>query len=150
MVHWIFDDLAIDEYKLSGRNILNLCRKIVYYEHNVIGMVKFRRKMFNFWIQSWKRAPKYTKKHIIESLMTSQLMNTDFQKIIFWIYVEKLYIRSWMWLEWWNSDKKVLFFGSVAEKGHQKVHWFTPNRVWLEMSKINELLNRFILNSTHS
>ena len=150
MVHWIFADLAIDEYKLSGRNILNLCRKIVCYEHSVIGMVKFRRKMFNFWVRSWKRAPKYTKKHIIESSMTSQLMYTDFQKIILWIYVEKLYIRSPMWLEWWNSDKKVLFFGSVAEKGHQKVHWFTPNRMWLEMSKINELLNRFILNSTHS
>ena len=85
MVHWIFDDLAIDEYKLSESNILYLCRRIVCYEHNVIGMVKFRRKMIIFWIRSRKSTPKYTKTHIIESLMTSQLMNTGFQKVIFWI-----------------------------------------------------------------
>ena len=59
MVHWIFDDLAIDEYKLSESNILNLCRKIVCYEHNVIGMVNFRRKMIIFWIRSRKSTPKY-------------------------------------------------------------------------------------------
>ena len=44
---------------------------------------------------------------------------------------------------------KRFFFGSGAEKVHQKVHQFTPGGIWLEMNKINELLHQFITH-THT
>jgi len=58
--HWIFADLAIDEYRLSESNIFNLCRKFLCKERNVIGMVKFRWK--GFFLDPEQK--KYTKKYI--------------------------------------------------------------------------------------
>jgi len=52
---------------------------------------------------------KYTKTYIIEALLTSQFMNINFQKVIFWIYADKFYFRSAMWLVWKNSDEKDFF-----------------------------------------
>ena len=60
MVHWIFADIAIDEYRLSESNILNLCRRFVWKEPCVIGMVKFRWIGIVFWIRSRKGTPKST------------------------------------------------------------------------------------------
>ena len=55
--HWIFDDLAIDEYRRLESNILNVRRKIVCKEPNAIGMVIFQWKVIVFWTRSRKGTP---------------------------------------------------------------------------------------------
>ena len=89
------------------------------------------------------------KKYIIESLLTSQLMNINFQKIIFWIYVAKIVCKERNVIGVVKFRWKV-FFWIRSKKVHQKVHQFTPCGMWLEMKKLNELLYRFILNDTHT